>query len=197
LPGDITASVTLFHNLFFNLSDPLGFSGTISADVDDADIRALGTAYGAELMLKRRLTRRLGGLLSYTLSRSVRSHGRVESLSAFDRTHVASAALRYDLGKGWNAGARAFLQSGVPTEELTVDGPKFRGEDRAPAFGRLDLRLEKRWVKNDRVWWSVVAEMLNATASQEIIGRSCNAIRCTNSRVGPLILPSIGAEVGF
>lgn len=194
---DTTASVTLFHSLFFNLSDPLGFSRTISADVDASDVRALGYAAGLELMVHRPLTRKLGGFLSYTLSRSVRSNGRVNSLSAFDRTHVGSVALTYDLGKNYRIGGRALVTTGVPTRTLTVDGPRFAGNNRPSPFFRLDLRAEKRWMLGETSWWAVNAEILNATASQEIVGRSCNPIRCTDSVVGPLVLPSIGAEVAF
>jgi hypothetical protein len=197
LPSDFTAGVTLFHNVTFNLSDPLGFSRTISADVDAVDIRALGYAYGLETSLRRDFTRRLSGNISYTLSRSVRSHGRLESLSAFDRTHVLTAAGAYRFGRGWTAGARISAWTGVPVRQATVDGLKFVGENRPKPFFRLDLRAEKRWVISDRWWWAVNAEMLNATGAQEIIGRSCNPIRCTDSRVGPLILPSLGVQVGF
>lgn len=197
LPGDITASLTFYDNLFFNLSDPLGYSGTISANVDTADVRALGSSIGAELLLRRDITKQLGGYLAYTLSRTVRSRGRLESLSAFDRTHILNAALAYDLGKHWRASGRVIVNSGVPVRTLTVDGPRFSGKHRVPTFARLDLRLEKRWIVNERVWWSFVAEMLNVNAAQQIVGRSCNEIRCTDSRVGPVFLPSLGVEVGF
>jgi hypothetical protein len=196
LPEDLTANATVFHQIFFNLSDPLGFSRTISADLDTADIRALGYAYGAEFSLRRPITRRLSGYLSYTLSRSVRSRGRLESLAAFDKPHVASAALGYDLGDRWRIGTRVALASGVPTRELSVDGPRF-GPPRAPPFFRLDLRLDKRFRLGKSGYWGFVAEVLNATASQEIVGRSCNPIRCTDSVIGPIILPSLGLEAGF
>jgi hypothetical protein len=196
LPEDVTASLTLFENDFFNLSDPLGFSRTIAANVDVADVRATGYAYGAEVMVRRSLTRKLGGILSYTASRSVRSRGNLNSLSAFDRTHVGSLALGYDLGRRWRVGARALFASGVPTRTLTSSGPEFGG-DRAPPFVRLDLRVEKRWRLGAHGYWGVTAEVINVTASTEVVGRSCSAVRCTQSAVGPLVLPSIGAEAGF
>jgi hypothetical protein len=197
LTEDTTATVSAFHSLFFNLSDPLGFSRTLSSDVDASNVRALGYAYGAELMVQRSLSRRLGGYLSYTLSRSVRKNGRLDSLSAFDRTHVASLALAYDLGRRWRIGGRGAFSTGVPTRHLSVDGPEFVGENRPPPFFRLDLRAEKRWLLGRDAWWAIVAEVLNATASQEIVGRSCNPTRCTDSPVGPLVLPSLGVELGF
>jgi TonB family protein len=196
LPDDITAGVTLFEHDYFNLSDPLGFSRSIAFNADIADLRATGYAYGAELSVRRSLTRRLGGLLSYTLSRSVRSRSDLNSLSAFDRTHVANVALGYDLGRRWRIGARGLFASGVPTRTLTGSGPKFGG-DRAPSFFRLDLRVEKRWRLGAHGYWGVTAEVINATASTEVVGRQCSVVKCTQSAVGPLVLPSIGVEAGF
>jgi hypothetical protein len=135
-------------------------------------------------------------MVSYTLSRSVRSHDRIQSLSAFDRTHVAIAGLSYGLGKGWQAGVRASFVSGVPTRELSVDGPRFTGE-RGPPFFRLDLRGEKRFRLGRTSWWSITAEVLNATAGHEVVSRSCSPVRCTEKGIGPLVLPRVGVEVGF
>ncbi|HEX7668696.1 MAG TPA: TonB family protein [Polyangiaceae bacterium] len=196
LPEDISASLTLFEHDYFNLSDPLGFSRSIAFNADNADVRATGYAYGAELSVRRSLTRRLGGLLSYTLSRSVRSREDLNSLSAFDRTHVANVALGYDLGRRWRIGARALYASGVPTRTLTGSGPKFGGE-RAPPLFRLDLRVEKRWRLGAHGYWGVTAEVINATAGTEVTGRQCSVVKCTQSAVGPLVLPSLGVEAGF
>lgn len=196
LPDDMTTSVTGFEQVFFNLSDPLGYSGSIAANTDIVDVRGLGYAYGLEWMLKRSLTRRLGGILSYTLSRSVRSHGNLNSLSGFDRTHVASFAFSYDLGRSFRFGSRGLFASGVPTRELTIDGPRFVGE-RAPASFRLDLRLEKQWRLGERGHVTAFVEVLNATANHEITQRSCNALRCTEAGFGPLVLPNFGVDAGF
>lgn len=196
LPDDMTASVTAFDQAFFNLSDPLGFSRTIAANADVADIRTLGRAFGLELMVRRSLTRKLGGILSYTLSRSTRTRDSIDSLSAFDRTHVATLAVGYDLGSGFRAGARGLFSSGVPTRTLTSNGPEFGG-DRAPPYFRLDLRFEKRFRLGKTGHWSITAEVQNATASREVVGRSCNPLRCTELGVGPLVLPNLGVEAGF
>lgn len=194
LPGDVTASVTVFDNILDDVTDPVGTTGEL--DVDDFQTRALGHAYGLEVYVSRPLTRRLGGFLAYTLSRSTRSHDRIESLSAFDRTHVLNLALGYDLGKRWRVGTRLTWMSGVPTRRGTTEGPIFEGERAAPFF-RVDARLEKRWLLGERAWWGLVAEVLNASSSVEVVRRSCNTIRCTESLFGPLVLPSIGVEAAF
>jgi TonB family protein len=195
-PEDVTGSLTVFEQAFFNLSDPLGYSRSVATNVDVAEVRANGYAYGAELMIQRPLTRRLGGMISYTLSRSVRSHDRVNSLSAFDHTHVASATLSYDFGRLWRAGARGVFSSGVPTEMVGIDGPRYVGQ-RGPPYYRLDVRLEKRWRVGRAGWLGFLAEVQNATLSHEVTGRTCNTVRCTEVGVGPLLLPNVGVEGGF
>ncbi|HEU4538556.1 MAG TPA: TonB-dependent receptor, partial [Polyangiaceae bacterium] len=107
LPWDVTATATVFKSIFFNMADALGIG---DRDVDDSSLtspaRSLGSSYGLELFVRRRLTSRLGGFLTYTLSRSVRSVGREKFPSSFDRTHVLNLALAYDLGRRWRAGGR-------------------------------------------------------------------------------------------
>jgi hypothetical protein len=186
----VTASVTGFHNAFFNMSDTLGASP--GGGVNNLDQRSMGQAYGLEIYVHRDLTERLGGYLSYTLSRSTRSLGNETFLSAFDRTHVASMALSYDLGRNWRAGARFAAYSGIPVQP---DGPPglnqvARTTDvaRGPGFYRLDLRLEKRWNIKRTGWISFVAEMLNATFHKETI---------SDTEIGPVTIPSIGVEGGF
>jgi hypothetical protein len=196
LPEDFSASLTGFQSDFYDLSDPLGFSGSVGFNADTANVRSMGYAYGAELMIRRALTRKIGGLASYTLSRSVRSRESINSLAAFDRTHVANLALGWDLGKGWRLGTRALYASGVPTRTLTIDGPRYGGE-RAPGFFRLDFRIEKRSHLGQSGYWTLFGEVQNATASTEITERSCNPLRCTNGVVGPLLLPNVGVTAGF
>ena len=130
--------------------------------------RGLGSAYGIEVYLRRRLTRRLGGYLSYTLSRSVRTAGRTTFPDTFDRTHVLSSAAAYDLGSGWRAGARFTFYTGAP--EVSPLAPPSSNPPRDPDFFRIDLRVEKRWRLGKSVWLAAVAEGLNVTAQKEVVG---------------------------
>jgi hypothetical protein len=195
LPAEFVATATVFDNVFWNLTDPLGIAGEI--DFDTADTRSMGSAVGLELALRRPLTRRLGGFLNYTLSRSTRDRNHLKSLSAFDRTHVANFVLAYDLGRRWRVGGRVFYFSGVPVREPTTEGPRFVGSRRGPDFVRLDLRVEKRWRIGKTGWLAAIAEVLNATEGREVVQRSCNASGCQNAVFGPLTLPSLGVEGGF
>jgi TonB family protein len=179
LPEEVVASVTAFNNVFFDMSDALGTNADEGGPFAELDQRSLGSAYGLELYVRRRLTKKLGGFLSYTLSRSTRSFDRTSAPSAFDRTHVLNAALTFDLGRSWRAGTRGLFYTGTP----------IRGEDeRNPPFYRLDLRAEKRWSWGKTTWLSFVAEVMNATLSKETIGER---------EIGPVTIPSLGLEGGF
>jgi hypothetical protein len=194
----MTASFTLFDNVFWNLVDPLGIAGDVFAHPETASIRAIGSSYGAEVLLRRPLTKKIGGFVSYTLSRTTRSHDRISTLASIDRTHVLNAALGYDLGRAWRIGARGTFTSGVPAQHVTFDGHVYDGYGRAQPFVRLDLRLEKRWVVNDHAYWAFTAEFFNATFSAEVISRTCTTANgCVNQRLGPVTIPSIGVEAAF
>lgn len=189
LPGKTSLTTTVFHNAFFNMSDVLGVSR--ARNNDDFDPRADGSSVGFELYLHRNLSQKLGGYLSYTLSRTTRTMDGYTFPSAFDRTHVASGALAYDLGRRWRAGARLVFYTGVPKSTqvggATLPAPSEHPE-RDPAFYRIDVRLEKTWKLSQKTWVSLVLEMLNATLHKETFG---------NREIGPVSIPSIGVEAGF
>lgn len=153
-------------------------------------VRTMGRAYGLELLFKRKLTKSLGGFLSYTLSRSTRSFGSRTYIATFDRTHVGNLALAYDLGKGYRVGGRVMAYSGLPRAREAGGG-------RLPAFFRLDARAEKRWRLGKTSYISAVAEWMNATLNKEAIATSCSLNGCTAQLVGPITIPSLGIEGGF
>lgn len=187
LPAEITAKSSLFYNAFFDMTDALGASS--GGEGVEGNDRSNGSALGLEVSLHRDMTKRLGGFVSYTLSRSVRSVGRERFFASFDRTHVLNAALGYDLGRNWRAGARYVFYTGVPKYQEGVGAP-LRTMDvaRTPPFHRLDVRLEKRWNLGDTRWLSFVIEGMNVTLSKETIGEE---------EIGPLSIPSLGLEGGF
>src|SRR5262249_44529199 len=110
-----TGALTVFQNIFLNMTDPLGTLAVIgNTGVEELTQRSFGSAVGVELMIRRRLTQRLGGFLAYTLSRSQRKEGDRHFPSGFDRTHVLNAALAFDLGRNWRAGMRGVFYTGTP-----------------------------------------------------------------------------------
>jgi hypothetical protein len=220
LPAEITATVTGFWNEYRNVTDfstcSLQF-GELDVGSGCVDARNRGRAYGMELLVKRPLTNRLGGWLSYTLSRAV---GEITTQAAFgsvptrplvptqfDREHVLSMVAVYDFGRGWRAGARLFLMSGQPYYVYSLYGvevgslappPVVVGPyevDRFPAFYRLDIRAEKRWPIGKAGWIAFVVEGLNVTLSREAVNVSCPySGSCTPVMNDPLTIPSIGVE---
>ncbi len=180
---------------------------------------AHGIAYGLEMLLRRPLSKRLSGWLSYTLSRSTRDEsfitptgGSVQAtvVSDYDRTHVLNAILAYDLGRRWRAGARFVFMSGAPYSNLSgnVPAPPYNAY-RDPPFYRVDVRLEKRWSLGKAGYIAFIAEVQNVTLSKEVtpFGLSCEGnqtspngsmtTQCSHAAIGPLTLPSIGAEASF
>ena len=213
-PSDISGTATVFHQAFYDLNDALGTAQVQIIDIEKSDSllgKSKGNAYGLELGLRRKLSRRLGGLLAYTLSRSQRSAGNRRYLSSYDRPHVLNAALSFDIGKGWRAGSRFVFYSGGPT---SPEAPAYPGQivgvppERAPDFIRIDARIEKRWTIGSRGYLSVILEALNATLSTETTGYKCgtqipfpNSNRepppCYPRVFGPVTVPSLGIEGGF
>jgi TonB family protein len=195
LPGDVTAAATVFRNGYFDALDPIGGQRDFTLDRTILNRRSTIAAAGLEIGITRPLTKDVGGFLSYTLSRSEQSSGRVHSVSGFDRPHVLQAALSYAFGAGFRAGARAVLYSGVP--ELNLEGsPHFTTQRRGDPYFRLDLRVEKRWRLGQSGFWGATAEILNATSTREVIRLDCGSV-CVERFAGPLILPSVGVEAGF
>ncbi len=249
LATDTTLTTTVFHNGFFDMSDPLGATapvepgcppgtfaqgslagdrgagpgggggnicgarfpaGTVGPDRSGGggqgsesrgnqraatalEVRTRGSSYGLEVFLKKRLTARVGGFFSYTLSRSTRTYENREYLATFDRSHVLNLALSFDLGRQWRAGTRVVFYTGVPKAKDPTDPDATR----LPPFFRIDLRLEKRWNVGKTAWLSFVAEWLNATLTKESIAQNCTLQGCEAQYVGPVTIPSLGLEGGF
>jgi hypothetical protein len=78
---------------------------------------------------------------------------------------------------------------------------------RDPVFARLDVRLEKRWLFDQRRFVAFVLEGQNVTLSKETssLGKDCTGkvssdgytTECKRSEVGPITIPSIGVEAAF
>jgi len=163
---------------------------------------------GVELFLRRDFSRRLGGLVSYTLSQSETTLDGHTSLSNGDRTHVLSVVLGYDLGNSWRVGTRVFVESGRPYSAMceTPDcamgggagGTTYAATGRLPPFYRVDARLEKRWLFPGGQWLAGTLECFNALYKAEAVGASYAPPQgLTINYQSPVILPSVGIEGGF
>jgi hypothetical protein len=201
LPGSLKARLTGFFQADRAVSDFVATCGASLACTSVATVD--GSTYGLELLVERALTRRLGGWLSYTLSRAQRVLDNAAYLSPFDRTHVVSAVVHYDLGRGYGAGLRGTYYTGrpdvPPVAVATTALPRASEQRRLPDYYRLDARLDKRWNLGDGKWLTAVAEFFDATLTREAVDYKCNFVTrlCVAEYVGPIALPSVGLEGGF
>jgi TonB family protein len=139
---------------------------------------------GFEIMIKREISERAFGWLSYTFSHA-REHLRDTdpwTPTLFDQTHVMNIVASYKPGKGFELGARFQLATGRPETPIVgasydadtgkydpVQGP-YRSI-RVPTYRQIDVRVEKVWLYNT---WSLglyldvinVANIQNVEATQ-------------------------------
>lgn len=210
LPAGLSSSLTLFQHVVLNGTDLLSVATRDSEDLPSLGdsgalaLRSIGRTYGAELVVRRPATHRLGGFLAYTLSRSTRRAGYYKELSSFDRAHVLNAAVSVALGRQWRAGARFVGYTGLPfagSEEpdgSAVDDVNARTgswEIRSRPYWRLDWRLQKRWrIGRAGAWWAFTAEVLNTTLNKEEIYPSPPDGSQPAERLGPVTVPALGVE---
>jgi TonB family protein len=182
-----------------------GFHSWVDSDENDRT----GRSYGIEAFLRREFIEDLGGIISYTLSRTEATSGRDTVPSEFDRTHVLSAVLGWNMGAGFRLGVRGYYASGrrytiyCPTPRCGPGDPTapriFWVRGRLADFYRADFRFEKRWEIGYTGWFAVTLEWFNATLSKE--ATSVDWLPATGGLVSnerePLTLPSIGIEGGF
>ncbi|RYZ09905.1 MAG: energy transducer TonB [Myxococcales bacterium] len=231
LPADLTFTATAFYSRFWNLTDlsascfqyQLGDEPEPNPStppppyVCPNNAPVPGSAYGLELLLRRALTKRVSGWLSYTLSRATRrahfltrtgEDAEATVVSEFDRTHVLNAVISLDLGRRWRFGSRLLFYTGAPYSQLdgSLPVPPYNAY-RQPAFYRLDVRLEKRWALGSSGSIAFVLEGQNVTLRKEVssLGLDCEGgpsrdgqtTVCQPSKVGPLTIPSVGIEAFF
>jgi len=121
---------------------------------------------GFEIMIKREITERAFGWLSYTYSKAnQKNHPTNDRFipTAFDQSHVMNAVASYKPGKGFELGARFQLATGRPDTPIiggTYDADTgsysaIRGplrSSRTPTYRQIDARVEKVWLYNT---WSL------------------------------------------
>src|SRR5262249_36942811 len=75
-----------------------------------------GRSYGGQLLLRQELVKGFFGWITYSLIRSERRDhpGGGWRLFDYDQTHVLGVLASYQLGAGWEAGARFRFATGAP-----------------------------------------------------------------------------------
>jgi outer membrane receptor for Fe3+-dicitrate len=146
--------------LFYTQSDGLAVRSPASSPLIAQALVAggQGRSLGVQVLVRRELANGLFGWIAYTLSRSERQD-RPDGpwrLFDFDQTHVLTALASYELGKGFEVGARFRYATGFPRTPVTgayydsrrdLYSPVLgaRNTDRIPSFWQLDVRFAKRW----------------------------------------------------
>jgi TonB family protein len=139
---------------------------------------------GFEVMIKREISERAFGWLSYTYSKSIQKFDEDATFvkTAFDQSHIMNAVASWKPGKGFELGARFQLATGRPDTPVigaTYDADRGtydaitgdRRSIRTATFRQIDVRAEKVWLYNT---WSIglyidiinVANIKNAEATE-------------------------------
>jgi TonB family protein len=142
------------------------------------DQTGLGRAYGAQVLLRQQQLGRFFGWVSYTIMRSQRKDapGQEWRLFDYDQTHVFTALGSYDLGRGFEVGARLRFATGYPRTPLAGSyfdaqtntyEPIFGAHNstRIPSFVALDVRASKRF-KWQRFHGECYLDLQNVTDQQ-------------------------------
>jgi outer membrane receptor protein involved in Fe transport len=191
LPGDLQLEAAYFHHRYIDVvylelildcegnTDPVA-AQTLQAGLNTTSIcrgRGLptgdGNAQGLELYLKRNLTERISGFVSYTLAfaDAVARDG-THFTPQSDVRHLANAVLHFDLGAGFALGVRLHYRTGKMAVNRLPDLPPRRVETRLPSFFRADVRGSYTWnVSFGRLEASIGVQ--NVTASSEPTHRDC------------------------
>ncbi len=138
---------------------------------------------GLEIMIKREISERAFGWLSYTFSRARQKQNPQDPdarwvPTTFDQPHVLNAVASWKPGKGFELGARFQLASGRPDTPIigaTYDADEgdydpVRGPARSirtPTFMQLDVRAEKTWLYDT---WSLglYLDIINVTNAKNV-----------------------------
>jgi hypothetical protein len=134
-----------------------------------------GRAYGTQVLLRHELIKRFFGWVSYSLLRSERTDAGTNLWRPFDfdQTHVFTVLGSYDLGAGFEVGARFRYSTGYPRtpvlsavlDEHGVPQPQFGNHNsiRIPPFYQADVRVSKKFKFSEYSGLEVYLDVQNVT----------------------------------
>lgn len=179
LSVETTGFYRTMNNLVVRSTEPSPF---IAQALDQVGI---GRAYGVQFLVRQmKGDGRFFGWISYTISRSERQDAPnlPWRLFDYDQTHVFTALGSYDLGLGFEVGARFRFASGYPRTPVTgayydvvtdtyepIFG--FHNSIRIPSFYSLDLRFAKHFkiMRTDAEVYLDVQNVTDHTNDEEIV----------------------------
>lgn len=168
--------------------------------------QGIGRIYGMELLIRKALTKRFFGWISYTLSRSLIQLRPGEPWRAFnfDQPHILTVLGVYKLPRGWQIGGRFRLVSGNPStgyfDGVWVGGgyqPWLGQSERLPTFHQLDLRVDKTFTLR-RVSINAYLDIINVYNRQN--GETwvySNNFQQRQLQPGLPIVPSLGVRMEY
>jgi len=212
---DVLIEGTLFYKYVFSLAVPtdnIMFNTGVGEVIvpERFDNAGYGHVAGFELLVRKNLSNKLFGWLSYTFSRALYDLDDGSGLVPFDfdQPHILTAVLVYKLPRGWSLGGRFRLVSGNPSTPITdgiydandddfiaLNGP--RNSERLAAFHQLDLRVDKKWT------WKYVSltayvDIQNAYNRRNVESTLYSYdFRVSRIIAGLPILPSVGLEFAW
>jgi TonB family protein len=163
-------------------------------------------AYGFEALIRREVSERAYGWLSYTFSKAGQRRGDgALTATNFDQPHTLNAVASWKPGNGFELGARFRLSSGRP--ETPIEGGNFDADSggynsvrgdlrsrRTPTFHQLDVRVERTWLFNT---WSagVYLDVQNVYNNPNVEAtRYDYRFRRSAEVTGVPILPTLGVR---
>jgi TonB family protein len=169
-----------------------------------------GRSYGAQILVRKELSRRLFGWVSYSVIRSERRDrdGARWRLFDFDQTHVLTALASYAIGAGFEAGARVRVATGFPRTPVAsayydartdTYQPIFGAQNttRIPPFFQLDLRVSKTFsiARTELEAYLEVQNVTNRKNPEEVVYTRDFSKQSTIT--GLPILPSLGLRFAW
>jgi outer membrane receptor protein involved in Fe transport len=152
----LSTELTVFHSRSEELPTRSALSSPLLAE---ALVPAgSGRVFGTQLLLRKELSSRFFGWISWTILHSERRdrENTTWRLFDYDQSHVVNAVAAVDLGRGFEVGLRARYATGLPRTPVVsasydsrrdlyqpVFGPV--NSTRLPAFVQVDLRVSKRF----------------------------------------------------
>jgi TonB family protein len=209
----LTERLTLETTVFYVHSRDLAVRSPLSAPLlaQALEQEGSGRAFGGQTLLRQELAAGFFAWVSYSYSRSERTNSKngPYRLFDYDQTHVLTAVASYDLGRGFEVGARVRVSSGYPRtpvagsyfdarldQQSPLYGPQ-NGE-RIPFFFQSDIRVAKRFKPTETSEAEVYLDVQNVTNRsnpEEIVYSS--DYRQKRYITGLPILPVTGARLSW
>jgi hypothetical protein len=164
------------------------------AAVPDDPPLVSANAYGIETFLRRDLTEKLSGWISYTIAGAVADSGADlvgKFRPDFDVRHVINTVLSWRVWRGLTLGGRMQARSGRVVEQLNQNYTQ-----RLPWFVRIDARIGYSWPGRFAAM-TAYFEWLNVSMRAEYLDADCLLATCRAKAAPVITLPNLGVRAEF